>query len=208
MKKSCLIMLFLLHLVCASSQNNSITFNEKPKKEYSVNINTSFTNKLFFYGFGGSFNLKNKWYASIEVKSAVQNSKQTPNDFSSGFTLFGEDKIPNDVHNIYTISLTREFKSKQRKIKPAFEVGSAYMENFVATDFRHIGGDGGFIGNWSVNYTYTYKKNRSFGLLIKPKLKILFSKKLGMELSLWNITGTKDNYYGAEISMLWGRLRS
>ena len=200
-----------LFLIIASTnglaQDTSKFIIQKTKKPIYAALNVSYTNKHFVYGFGALKGLRNNWSASIGIKWTVFNSPKMPADYEPGLILFGNDGIPDDIYAFYSLSIAKDFNKKNHKVILGIEAGLTYLENTISTNFTPQDRGTGLLSDWASNYSYKLEKKRGAGLLVKPKLKFLLSKKIGIETSVWTILNKIENYYGFEVSLLIGRLR-
>lgn len=166
-------------------------------------------------GMGFTMMKRNGWGASLEVKSTIVQSEQMPKDFEpGGLLLFGDDGMPDDIYAFYTLSVVKDFQTRNKQIVPGLIIGIAYTEKTIATNFTPYTSTPctSFGCSWAVdfgssNYDYDFKKTKSAGLFLKPKLKYVFSRSAAIESAAWTILTPKGNYYGAELSLLMGRLK-
>lgn len=168
--------------------------------------NLSITNKRIMPGLGFTIVNRSGWAVSLQGKMAVLKAEQMPEDFvPGGIIIFGDGK-PIDTYSFYTLSLVRDISTKDKKIIPGIMVGLSFAEKNIAANFTKLPPSNGWF-DWGSNYDYEYRKTKTAGLFLKPKLKYVFSRVVAIETGAWTILTPKGSYYGAELSLLIGKLK-
>ncbi len=163
-------------------------------------------NGKFIFGWEGTIIIKKGWGINYGVKASIYEAKLLPKDFEpGGLSLSGNNSIPRDEIYFYTLSASKDYIIKQNKIIPGLVTGVTYMEYNTFSNFIYLNETNGFFP--SSNYRYTYEKKNAFGLLLKPKIKFIISRNIGLETSAWTILNKIENYYGVEVNLLIGRLK-
>jgi hypothetical protein len=207
MKNDLFIFLLLLFFSAKGLSQDSAS----PKKQHKLPavyfaLNGGEANGKFIIGFGTSFIIKNGWGISFGLKEVVYKAKLLPNDYYPGWDILGDDPIPQDHNFFYTLTSVKEFNHNWKGIVPGIETGITYLVFAYYSNFQSIPDDYGLFGG-SSNYTAAYKKKYALGLSVKPKLKFILSKNIGLETSVWTILNKIENQYGVEVNLLIGRLK-
>jgi hypothetical protein len=201
----------LLFTICFFSSlslraQSDSSLKKKPKRIFYFSPNMSMTNKYIMAGLGFTMMKRNGWGASLEIKANSIQSEQMPKDFEpGGIIIFGDGK-PQDRYAFYILSGVKEFQKRNKQLIPGLLAGIAFTEKEIATNFTKLPPATGWF-DWGGNYDYEYKKTKSAGVFMKPKLKYVFSKFVATEISTWTIVTPKGSYYGAELSLLIGRIK-
>ena len=206
--KNYFVSLLILILVSSNGLAQDSVLHKKQHRISAIYfaLNSGGANGQFIFGWGTGIIIKKGWGISFDYKASVYKAKLLPKDYYPGWDILGNDPIPSDYFYFYTISATKEFDSRWNKFKPGIETGVTYLTHGYYSNFQSIPYDYGLFGG-SANYIATYKKEQALGLLIKPKVKFLLSKNIGIETSAWTILNKIENYYGIDVGLLIGRLK-
>jgi len=203
--------LFLLLIIIFISTNGLAQDSASHKKQHKLaavyfELNGGKANGKFTTGFGTSIIIKNGWGLSFELNESIYKAKHLPHDYFPGWDILGDDPIPYDHNFFFTLASVKEFNRKSKRIIPGIETGITYVVFAYYSNFQSIPYEYGLFGG-SSNYTATYEKGHVLGLSVKPKLKFILSKNIGLEVSAWTILNKIENYYGVEVNLLIGRLK-
>jgi hypothetical protein len=206
---TCLVFFFSVSNKLAHAQVDS-NYKKERKLFYYFSPNLSITNKRIMPGIGFTLFTRTGWGISTEVKATIIEAEQMPVDFRPGLVLWG-DGMPDDRYVFYTVAITKHFPTRNRRIVPGLQMGIAFTDKNVSTNFKKTVPCTSFNCSWSFdlgsNYDYEIKRTKNTGVFLKPELNYLFSKHIATKLAPWVIVSPKYVFYGVEFSLLLGRIK-
>jgi hypothetical protein len=134
-------------------------------------------------------------------------SKNLPDDYHPGTSFFGDPPTPHDVVNVYSIGAIKEMTLRQRSYiyKAGLELGPCLLYNgFIA--FTPSNARSGLFG-YPSNYNQSVRRTNVFGLLVRPKVKMLDRQNWGVELASSIVIGS-DPFYGIELNVTSGSFKA
>lgn len=199
MKKSIL----LLFLLIFSSNSVKAQFSENNAIYYSDGLNIG-------NYFGVDVNLNYVYREKYSVKIGYiynwREPKSQPGDYSSGLAkalLFGAAG-PHDQMKNYQIAVGKICRlNENRTIRVNLSVGLGYTEIKEPENWHKIASS--FL---SENYTWNYKKQNTFSLIINPRIEFPFTTIYGLSLSPMLQINRHSTYFGIGVGQMIGLLRN
>lgn len=182
---------------------------QKPgKPRFFVSLALGYANKGALVGGAANVLFPSQFGIYLRGFTNQYKSKQLPVDYIPRTSFFGNHPItPQDITNVYSIGAIKEITIKKSTslYKAGLELGPCLLFN-KEVQFTRSYNLGGWFGT-PTNYNTTFTKTNLFGLLLRPKLKMVDIQNWGVELASSIVITKSSPFYDIEMNITSGSIR-
>jgi hypothetical protein len=178
-----------------------VSFSQAPGKvklsSLYINAGIGSGHNISPLGVSTTFVLSNNWGGSIRLMERLFDA--LPQKQQKYFSLVD----PNDLLDIFSITVLREFKTKQKNVKFGLEAGPSWVRYRVAEYQGHT-------NFWGYDYyEVTYNPAlESLGLFLRAKVNLNVARAVAFEFAAFGNINPYRSFAGLELSVNFGYLRA